>query len=403
MSIKRLLQSRKRGSVIALVLVAIVLLLVMGVGLLSLGQHSRIFAVQTTSGIAARCAADAGLTKAVFEMNRQLQTGPWDDNTLLNATGQSLPNFRGAFSYEITGDRNSGYSIQSTGNSGSAYKTVSSELELKGLFEFAIFTRGAMVLKNGTTVSGFNFDADDDVLKVGTNSTAAVSVEMKSGVTIDGDVAVGVGGDPGVVINSMTEAMITGTAYALKEEPELPVITVPNSLLLLPSQGTITTSTTITTSAKYDGISLSSGNIITIDGPVSLYVIGNIILDNSAEVRIVDPNTNPNASLTLYVGGNIEMKNGGTINNLAKDPTRLKIYALDSSRNIDFKNSSDFYGAIYAPTADIHVYNSVQLFGALVGNTFNQDVNADFNYDAALRDVTVDDEGVLFIIKKWSE
>jgi choice-of-anchor A domain-containing protein len=97
------------------------------------------------------------------------------------------------------------------------------------------------------------------------------------------------------------------------------------------------------------------------------------------------------------------MQNGGTINNLTKNPTKLKIYALDSCTNIDFKNSGNFHGAIYAPTADVHQYNSVQLYGAVVANNFRQDVNADFNYDASLRDVGVNDEGARFVIKKWSE
>jgi hypothetical protein len=178
---------------------------------------------------------------------------------------------------------------------------------------------------------------------------------------------------------------------------------VPDNLLSSPSQGVITSPTTITTSAKYDSINLGNSEIITIDGSVTLYVVGDVILDNSAEIQIVEPQTNPNASLVLYLGGNIIMQNGGTINNLAKNPTILKIYALDSCTSISFKNSGNFYGAIYAPAADVHQYNSVQMYGAIVANNFRQDVNADFYYDASLRDVSLNDEGARFVIKKWSE
>ena len=72
----RLLQSKKRGSAIPLAAVAVLILLAMGTGLLSLGLHSRINSIRTTSGIAARCAADAGLVKALFEMNEKLKVEP---------------------------------------------------------------------------------------------------------------------------------------------------------------------------------------------------------------------------------------------------------------------------------------------------------------------------------------
>ena len=65
---KKLLQSKRCGSAIPLVVVAIIMLLAMGVGLLSLGFNGRIYSLRTSSDIKARCAADAGLTMALFEM-----------------------------------------------------------------------------------------------------------------------------------------------------------------------------------------------------------------------------------------------------------------------------------------------------------------------------------------------
>ena len=83
-------QSKRKGSVIVLMLLAVVVLSVMGVGLLSLGLRGRTIAIRNTSKIAARCAADAGLTKAVFEMNEKLKVKPWDGSTLPQATNETL-------------------------------------------------------------------------------------------------------------------------------------------------------------------------------------------------------------------------------------------------------------------------------------------------------------------------
>jgi len=69
---KKLLQSKRSGFALALVLTAVILLLVIGVGLLSIGTQERLMGVRTSSEIAARNAADTGLTKALFTMNRML-------------------------------------------------------------------------------------------------------------------------------------------------------------------------------------------------------------------------------------------------------------------------------------------------------------------------------------------
>jgi len=395
------LQSKRKGYVMALMVIALVVLLVTGGGLLSLGLQSRIHALQAASDIAARCAADAGLTKALFEMNKKLKVKPWSNDTIPHTTDGALPNCDAIFSYNITEDSNSVYTIESVGNHGRAEKKVTGTLRLRGLFEYAIFAEDGMELKNGTTVDGYNFDTADENLQIGTNSTEAGSINSKLGVTINGDVAVGFGGDPAVVIDSKDEAVITGDTYALSEPHKLDPIKVPKHLVELPALPTVVGTTTITGSAKYGSFNLSNGQIIEIDGPTTLYIPGDLILDNSAQLQIV--NTNPDASLTLYLGGNFECKNGGFINNVAQDPQKLKIYGLDTCEGIDFKTASNFYGAIYAPEADVTLYNSVTYNGAVLANSFTQMVNADFNYDASLRDASINDEGVRFVVERWHE
>ena len=398
----KLLRTKKCGSSMALVLIALVILLVMGLGILGLGAHSRMLAVRTSTEIAARCAADAGLAKVVFEMNEKLSAKPWTDSNLPEATNEALPNCDATFSYTVTADGN-GYAIDCTGNSGRAEKKVNAGLQLQGLFEYAVFTQSSITLKNGTTVEGYNYVSGDETLKIGTNSTNAGSVEMKTGVTINGDVIVGMNGNPDTVINSKTAATITGDTYAQVEERQLQTITVPAELSALPAQSTITSSTIITGSGKYNGINLSNNETIKINGPVSLYIVGDIILDNSAKLQIVDANTNPNASLTLYLGGNFVSKNGGVINNSTREPRKLEVYGLDTCSSISFVTNSVFYGTVYAPTTDVLLHNSVEFFGAVVARNFIQDVYADFNYDASLQDASVSDEGVCFVVKQWSD
>jgi len=183
-------------------------------------------------------------------------------------------------------------------------------LRPQGPFEFAVFAEEGAKLKNSALVDWYNFDIDDEILKVGTNSIASGAFTFKNSSTINGDVVVSVGGNPSVVIDDFG-ATITGDTRALRESNVLPPIAVPQWRESLPSIGTITNDSAVTNSAKYSSIDLKNNKTLLIDGDVTLYITGEIILGNSADVQI-----NNDVSLILYLGGNLEGKNSSTINNL---------------------------------------------------------------------------------------
>jgi len=407
----KLNQTKRGGFALGIVLCVLILLLVIGAGVVRIGMHGRAIAVRDSSQIMARSAADAGLTQALYSMNQMVETKTLNDNSLPSVIDAPLMNSTASYSYTVTkistADSNDNiYSIKCTGKYGLARRTVYSTLELKGIFEYAIYTLGNLTLKSGTTISAYNTDADDPPLQIGTNSTAAGAITAKTGVTIDGDIVVGPGGDPEVVINNTTEAAITGQTYPSLTEHKTPNIRVPQVLVDMVSSGIIDTSAAINSSAKYDTINLGGAtgsdpnkvDKVTVDGNIKIYVTGDLKLGNGDEVIIL-----PDASLVIFLGGNLFCDNSGAINNLTKDPKKLKIFGLDTCTNIDFKNSGTFYGAIYAPDADIHLYNSFNLYGAVVGKSFLQDMNANFYYDMDLREVDASEMGVHLVVKRWSE
>ena len=411
MNRKKYLKSKRGGFALVAVLCGIIVLFLAGLGTLSLGMHSRMLGVRTCSEIAARSAADAGLTKALYEMNRQLEAKTWNGSSLPSVTDEPLINCNASFSYEVVKvpaedvNDNDTYALESIGNSGWAQRTVSCTLELKGIFEYAIYVADKLTLKNGTTISAYNNKPGDPPLQIGTTSTDAGAVTAKTGVTIDGDIVIGVGGDTDTVIDNKAEAAVTGQCYPSLLKKKTPTINVPQALLNMASSGALTGSSTISTSVKYDSINLkgvvdpNKTDIINVDAKnVEIYVTGDLILGNGDELQI-----QPDASLTIYLGGNLFIDNSGAINNLTMIPKQLKVYGLDTCINIDFKNSGIFYGAIYAPEADIRLYNGVTVYGAMVGKSFTQDVNANFFYDMSLRQVSADEIGVHLVIKHWHE
>ncbi len=395
------LKTKKSGSALPLVIVTVVILLTMGLGMLSLGLQSRVYAVRTSDKIAAQVAADAGLVKALYEMNQKLRIKPWDSHNLPITTNESLPNCNQSFSYIVTGNMGSGFTIESVGQSGYSQKKVTGILRLRGPFEYSIFSESRVDLANSSLVTGYNFDENGGNVRIGTNSTEPDSIILRNSATVEGDVFVGMGGDADTGIELKTGANVTGQTSTMSEKIELDPVMVPSWLRYRPFWGTIRDSQTITNSGKYRGINLKNGNIIKIDGAVGLFITGDVILGNSAEIQIVE--TNPNASLTLYLGGDFEGKNSSAINNLTKDPKKLKIFGLDSSERMLFKNKTDFYGAIYAPSADVIFDNSADAYGAVAANSFVQRNSATFNYDASLREVAADNVIVEFTIQRWHE
>jgi hypothetical protein len=393
-------QVSNKGAAMPLAVLVGALLLVVSVSLLSLGRHFRLQALQNNDAIAAQVAADAGLTKAVYDMQQKLDNKLWD-NSNLPGEKSVLPNCDAGYDYQVTGDIVNGFIVESTGQSRGIQKNVSAELTLAGLFDYSLFSKGSISFKNGSAVDEINTPPGGSVLKVGTNTTAAGGITLNNSVVINGDVQVGAGGDPATVITMKSGATITGTKSTLLAPWIPPDVVVPTGLAAMASQGSISSNTTITTSGKYDSINLGNGKILKIDGDVELYITGSITLGNSAEVQVLS--TDPDASLTIYMGGSLEEKNSAKFNNLTQDAKKLTLCGLDTCTQMAFKNGGDYYGTIYAPDADIVVHNSMEIFGAVVANSYEQKAKSDFHYDASLKEVDTDDLGARFKVIRWQE
>jgi len=250
------------------------------------------------------------------------------------------------------------------------------------MFDFALFTRDSLTFHQAVTLDGFNLDVDGNPLQVGTNGTDAGDITLKNSASVEGDVIVGAGVSPEDVIQLGAGANITGDTYAMQEEWEPPIVQVPDTLNDSISLGSINNATTITTSGKYDNINLGNSETVRIEGDVELYITGNIELGNSAALEIA-----PGGKLTLFLEGNLELKNGAELNNLTQEAENLIILGLDTCENVILKNSSDTYASIYTPSANVDFRNSADFYGAVVAKSFEQHNDADFHYDAELREV----------------
>jgi hypothetical protein len=404
----KFMQEKTRGSVLLLVLVVCVICAIVGIGLLSLSFNARMLGVRSGSEICARLAADAAIAHATAQMNEKLKIKPWNDSSLPSVSNMSLPNCDATCDYTVS-NTGGNYVVQAIGRASRSIRNVEAVLRIQSVFDYALFAKDSLELKNSATVNWYHNQPDDWPMQVGTNSINTGAITFMSSTTINGDVLVGVGGNPSTVIEAKSGVNVTGNTYAMFSNVVLPSIIVPDWLALMTSGGDLEvknpkTTKIISASGKYDKIYLANSKKLIIDEPVSLYIIGDIVLGNDANIIIGGPNDVDNdACLIIYLGGNFESKNSSQINNLTSDAKRFTLYGLDSCTNLTIKNGCNLYGAIYAPNADINVDNSGNIYGSIIGKTITVMNSGTFYYDTDLRNRTVNDEAVRFAIHRWRE
>ncbi|MHC4629264.1 MAG: hypothetical protein ACYTDV_19975, partial [Planctomycetota bacterium] len=111
-------RANRKGFALSFAVVMVLILSFVGFGILRLGTENRMRSVRTTSEISARAAADAGLTRALFELNKNLEVG-WAASNIVSPVSEVFPNVNTSYTYTISAiTNNSEYEITSTGQSG---------------------------------------------------------------------------------------------------------------------------------------------------------------------------------------------------------------------------------------------------------------------------------------------
>jgi hypothetical protein len=421
----RISKPNERGSVMPLVMFAIILLLVTGAGLLTLGRNTRIAAARAATDVSARSAADAGLAKAVYSMNTRLETG-WLIYGLPTETDHALPNCEATYTYKVTkvatitkdpgehvdvsqflsleGLSGGDYIIKSVGKCGQSQKTVYGVLRLQGRGEYGVLVQDAVSLKSGTLVDGFDSSdpkKTDVELQMGTTSTKSDKVVLNKGVVVDGEILVGPGGNPDLVIKDLGAK--TGDRYCMLEEVDFPVVTPPPLLY----RGHIdahdqTIKIDPGDSGLYTRIDLKRGTKPAIlevtGGDVVLHVTGDINLGEECEIKIAK-----GSSLNLYLDGDLNAKENAGFNN-ENVPPNFKLWGKsEGSQKWELNAKSEYFGQMYAPVAEVTARAKSDLYGAFTAKKFEMKSGGNLYYDGALRNTDEDDEGIRFVLKRWSE
>jgi len=384
------LNNRSRGSAIALALLSVTILSMIGVAMLTLALHGRLMGVRSSSEIAARAAADGGLTKAVFAMNQKIDTGTWDPTNLPRASFEPLPYCDAIFSYAVEGDTNDGYSITSIGKSGRYQKRVDATVRLEGLFNYGILAKESIVLKSGTSVDAYDSNDPNNsssaTVNIATTSTNSGMIVMQNS-TVDGEVQTGVDYyffslAPPVLPNMGTNIVVVG-----------------ETRIIGPADSGIYTSISLSHKAGKPGIlQVSGGNVV-------LEILGNV---NIAQIDIgqnCEIVVKQGASLVLYLAGDLIIGEGGGIRNETLVPLNMMLISTTCNANqlLALKAKTSFSGVVYAPCAQVQMNAGSDIYGAFVCDNFELKSNSTIFYDATLKDVEIGDLGARFVVDRWHE
>jgi hypothetical protein len=364
-------------------------------------------AARNVQSITARCAADAGMVDAIFQMQKKIVTEqPWDDTTIPTASNMALaendPSVTTAqYSYTISGAWATGYQIDATGTNGPLTRTTHTSLFVGSYWE-GIGVRETVDIKvnSGFGVVGPGLPSD---MVIRTNSTEANAIILKAFVTVPGDIVVGPGGDPAVVIEPKDSTVIEGECYPATETLVFPDVVPPPPPYTYNMGNFSGTLPPLNESGAYyyfDSFSIPNSGVLQVNGKnVTIYVSGKMTLNQSAEIIV-----NGGGSLVLYLGTCLEDKNSTGFSNLnSDDASALKIYGLPTCTDIDLKAKSTLAAAVYAPDADISLYNSGDFIGAITGNSFDMKNSGDFYFDTRLMSVDIDDPAAVFVVGRWWE
>ena len=77
----------------------------------------------------------------------------------------------------------------------------------------------------------------------------------------------------------------------------------------------------------------------------------------------------------------------------------LTIYGTSTTQQIKVHGNADFYGTIYAPTADITVIGTSDLYGAVMGDVLN--ITSRVHYDECLTQPGRAGSGIVLRVVSW--
>jgi len=358
--------------------------------------------------------AEAGLERGIWElkyggMNWQGWSGSGNTKTLQTSLASSgdydvtvtFPQYPSLRSADIVAI---GY-FPNRGARDMLTRRITIEAIQGALFSFAAFGQRDLELRGNSWADSYDstigrYDSVTNKEKngdIGTNGTGIGAITLFGNATIEGDVSTGSGG----TIEKSGTVTITGWETH-DNDIELPPVTVSGDLTGLRSGGRLTVRGNQRLvlnpgDYKFSSISITDYGRLTITGEARIYLTGSTALTILDHASFVTP---ASGQLTIYTDGNTVISGNGIVNQ-SLIPSNLVVYGtgIRSSRTIQLLDTN-FYGAIYAPEANILLAGDVRLYGSVLGRSITSFGNTWLHCDEALNSIV---ESLDYNFQSWQE
>lgn len=209
------------------------------------------------------------------------------------------------------------------------------------------------------------------------NSSANQSWQMSDQAIVRGDAGVAPGANPSSVIATWSGSSITGTRTAQSSQHGVFHVTPPT----LSSSGVFNAggAHTLTTDRRYTSFQMwGSGSTYTVTGDVTMIVDGNLQLTGSSRIIVT-----PGSTLTLFVGGDVDVFNSTSIN-ATGTPDQCFIFMTGSSRNFNMTDQAQVVAHLRCWDAQANISgqgSGSDFFGTLRATTLNLSSKARIHAD----------------------
>lgn len=408
---ERLNKGRERGYALVAAIGFTIVILAVGMAITLMATQEQRATRGSGDTISLRNIAEAGIDRALNEMNRNPQwrcTGSPSayTNMPLSVVVGEMNTSLGTFTVDPIVDLGGDY-VQVTGHGywPTAHALGGREKQVRVIaykkwgtpFSAAAYGREGVPLANGDTDSydsdhgGYSSQGHGNQGDIRTDSTNPSSITIYNNGYCNGKVIYGPGTDLSSVNldrGRITDGDSDETNDVLKaaEKATAPDVVVPADARAISTinwgNNSITGSMLIPAGTYYcDGISLNGNECVRTTGQVILYVRGN-----------------------MSIGGN-GILNNNDANGGSSLASNLILYGTSACTSVTISGNGALTGAVYAPSADIVLNgggSSGEVYGALAGKTVSFNGNGTvLHYDIALQSL----KGVVtgFRPKSWEE
>ena len=193
-----------------------------------------------------------------------------------------------------------------------------------------------------------------------------------------------------------------GPAPVFKLGSTMPSITVPTNVG--PNLGDVeyeNQTVVINSNMHFNDLDVEEDAVLQIQGDVTIVVEGDFEMDPETEAPLSAPwhiELLPGASLKIYVKGDIEIDDAGSINMNTGDPSRVHIYAIGPGE-FEVDEGSQIVATIVAPQRTLELEDNSHLYGKFIGESLELTDGSWFHLDAVngtnvCGDVIADSPGV---------